>query len=61
MENIISTIVEYWPVVLGVAGSLLVAAKLIVSKTASKKDDEIVAKIEEIVETVEDLTTRDEK
>ena len=61
MENFLSTVLEYWPVVLGVVAGLLVAAKAIAAKTKTKKDDEIVAKIEDVVDTIEDLTNRDSK
>jgi hypothetical protein len=61
MENFLSTVLEYWPVVLGVLGALLVAAKIIAKKTKTTKDDEIVAKIEDVVETIENLTTGENK
>ena len=61
MENFLSTILEYWPVVLGVLGGLLVAAKVIAKKTATKKDDEVIAKIEDVVETIENITNKDSK
>jgi len=50
-------ITENYIIVLGLVGALLVAARYATSLTKTKRDDKVVAKIEEAFGKVEDLVT----
>lgn len=61
MENVITWVTENYLIVFGIIGGLLVAAKAATKLTKSTKDDEIVGRIEDVVEKVEDFVKRDEE
>jgi len=61
MENVFSWVVENYLIVFGIIGGLLVAAKAATKLTKNTKDDEIVEKVEDAFEKIEDLVSKDTK
>jgi len=61
MENVFSWVVENYLIVFGIIGGLLVAAKAATKLTKNTKDDEIVEKVADAFEKIEDLVSKDTK
>jgi len=61
MENVVTWVVENYLIVFGIIAGLLVAAKAATKLTKNTKDDEIVEKVSDAFEKIEDLVSKDTK